>query len=104
LKEDSKNYFSYWVEDDTGKSGWGTYKVFAYYTQLPGKVFPIEVQFVSKVVYDLEKDAQTHLDYESLRQNFGALSLYKSRDLDYLTLFKEIPDLNGVWERYISKE
>jgi len=103
LREESKNYFSYWVEDDTGKSGWGTYKVFVYYTQLPGKVFPIEVQFVSKKVYDLEKDAQTHLDYESLRQNFGALSVYESRKVDYLTLFKEIPDLNGVWEKYINK-
>jgi len=101
LKEDSKNYFSYWVEDDTGKAGWGTYKVFVYYTQFPGKVFPIEVQFVSKTIYDLEKAAQTHLDYESLRQSFGALSVYEARKVDHISLFKEIPDLNGVWEKYI---
>jgi len=102
LREDSKNYFSYWVEDDTGKAGWGTYKVYVHYTQLPGKVFPVEVQFVSKVVYDLEKEAQTHSDYESVRQNFGALSVYQYRKLDHVTLFNEIPDLNGVWQRYIQ--
>jgi len=102
LREDSHNYFSYWAEDDTGKAGWGTYKVYVYYTQMPGKVFPIEVQFVSKVVYDLEKEAQTHSDYESLRQNFGALPVYQQRHIDHLALFQEIPDLNGVWERYLK--
>jgi len=102
LRAESHNYFSYWAEDDTEKTGWGTYKVYVYYTQIPGKVFPIEIQFITKTAYDLEQKAQTHLDYESLRQNFGAAPVYKRYEIDHLALFQEIRDLDGVWEKYFQ--
>jgi len=69
---------------------------------MPGRVFPIEVQFISKKVYDLEAQAQTHTDYESLRQNFSAEMVYKNRGIDYFALFEEIADLETVLPRYFE--
>jgi len=103
LKEDSKNFFSFWCEDDTEKSGWGTYKLYVHYTQLPGRVFPVEVQFISKDISVLEQEAKTHLDYENSRQNFGALGVYQRHSFDYVELFNEIKDFDkSLWEKYLS--